>query len=115
MSSDFPGSESTRLRERGADSWAAAVSHPMVAEIGAGTLPHPTFRFYFEQNIQYLHEYVRAIALTVASAPDRDAQATLGRFLGQIVDVEIPANLGFLRRLGGSPEELPEPLPTTRG
>ena len=33
-------SASALLRERGAASWAAAVSHPMVAEIGAGTLPH---------------------------------------------------------------------------
>jgi thiaminase len=27
----------------------------MVAAIGDGTLPHETFRFYFEQNVQYLH------------------------------------------------------------
>jgi thiaminase (transcriptional activator TenA) len=39
-------SESARLRERGAATWAAAVAHPMVSEIGAGTLPHETFRFY---------------------------------------------------------------------
>ena len=44
-------SESSRLKERGASQWAAAIAHPMVAEIGAGTLPHPTFRFYFEQNL----------------------------------------------------------------
>ena len=45
------GSVSELLRERGATSWAAAVSHPMVAEIGAGSLPHETFRYYFEQNV----------------------------------------------------------------
>jgi thiaminase/transcriptional activator TenA len=106
---------SQRLRERGAATWAAAVAHPMVAAIGTGTLPHETFRFYFEQNVHYLHSYVRAIALTIAAAPDRTSQATLARFLGQIVDVEIPANLGFLIRLGGSPDALPTPLPTTRG
>jgi thiaminase/transcriptional activator TenA len=110
-----PASESRRLRERGAATWAAAIAHPMVAEIGAGTLPHETFRFYFEQNLQYLHSYVGAIALTIAAAPDRRSQATLARFLGQITDVEIPANLGFLTRLGGSPDALPAPLPTTRG
>jgi thiaminase/transcriptional activator TenA len=107
--------ESARLRERGAATWAAAVTHPMVVAIGSGTLPHETFRFYFEQNLQYLHEYVRAIALTVAAAPDRSSQSLLARFLGQIVDVEIPANLAFLTRLGGSAASLPDPLPTTRG
>jgi thiaminase/transcriptional activator TenA len=106
---------SARLRERGAATWAAATSHPMVAEIGAGALPHETFRFYFEQNIQYLHCYVQGIALAIAAAPDRASQATLARFLVQITDVEIPANLTFLTRLGGSPDRLPAPLPTTRG
>jgi thiaminase (transcriptional activator TenA) len=108
-------SESARLRERGAATWAAAVTHPMVAAIGSGTLRHETFQFYFEQNVQYLHEYVRAIALTIAVAPDRAAQSVLAQFLGQIVDVEIPANLAFLARLGGSAASLPDPLPTTRG
>jgi len=108
-------SESARLRERGATTWAAAVAHPMVTAIGTGTLPHETFRFYFEQNLQYLHEYVRGIALAIAAAPDRASQATLARFLGQIVNVEIPANIDFLQRLGGSPDALPPMLPTTRG
>jgi thiaminase (transcriptional activator TenA) len=86
----------------------------MVAAIGAGTLPRQTFRFYFEQNIQYLHRYVQAIALTIAAAPDRSSQAVLARFLGQITEVEIPANVRFLVRLGGSPDALPAPLAVTR-
>jgi thiaminase (transcriptional activator TenA) len=105
-------SESQRLKARGAASWAAAVAHPMVAEIGAGTLPHEVFRFYFEQNLGYLHEYARAIALTVAGTTGRDAMSTLTRFLGQIVDVEIPANESFLTRLGGSPDPAVPLLPT---
>jgi len=109
-------SESARLKERGAASWAAAVAHPMVAEIGAGTLPHATFRFYFEQNLGYLHEYARAIAFTIAgtsSGPGgREAMSVLTRFLGQIVDVEVPANESFLTRLGGSPGTPAPLLPT---
>ena len=115
-------SESQRLKARGAAAWAAAVAHPMVAEIGAGTLPHETFRFYFEQNLGYLHEYARAIALTVAGTGPagayaagtgaRAAASTLTRFLGQIIDVEIPANESFLTRLGGSPDPLDPLLPT---
>ena len=60
-------SESQRLKARGAGSWAAAVAHPMVAEIGAGSLPHATFRFYFEQNLGYLREYARAIAFAATA------------------------------------------------
>lgn len=83
----------------------------MVAEIGAGTLPHATFRFYFSQNILYLREYARAIAFAAAGTADRGALSVLARFLGQIVDVEIPANEAFLGRLGGSAGSVM--LPTT--
>jgi thiaminase/transcriptional activator TenA len=93
-------SASALLRERGAASWAAAVSHPMVAEIGAGTLPHETFRYYFEQNVLYLEDYARAIALIIGRAPDLAAVRVLTRFLSQIVDTELPANYEFLARLG---------------
>jgi thiaminase/transcriptional activator TenA len=78
----------------------------MARAIGDGSLPHAVFRGYFEQNILYLQDYARAIALIVATAPDRDALTTLSRFQRQIVETEIPANLRFLERLGGDPEGL---------
>jgi thiaminase/transcriptional activator TenA len=102
MSERWPNGVSARLRERGAASWAAATGHPMVRQIGAGTLPHETFRRYFEQNILYLGDYARSIALILGKAPDLAAVDVLGRFLHQISATEIPANLDFLRRLGGS-------------
>ena len=73
----------------------------MVQAIADGSLPHRTFRGYFEQNILYLQDYARAIAMIVAKAPDREAITTLSRFQAQIVENEIPANLRFLERLGG--------------
>jgi thiaminase (transcriptional activator TenA) len=104
------------LRERGKATWLAAISHPMVRQIGDGTLPHPAFRRYFEQNVPYLVDYARAIGLIIGKAPDIAAVDVLARFLGQIVGTEIPANLAFLSRLGGPPEtgvELAPMLPTT--
>ena len=106
------------LRSAGRDAWAAAVSHPTVRAIAAGTLPHETFRGYFEQNIRYLEDYARAIALAAAKAPDREGLDVLSRFLRQIVATEIPANLAFLQRLGGSADRLPGPAelnPVTYG
>jgi len=96
------GPVSELLRARGAATWAAATGHPMVAEIGAGTLPRETFRRYFEQNTQYLEDYARAIALVIATAPSREAISVLSRFLAQITETEIPANYSFLERLGGN-------------
>ena len=62
---------------------------------------HETFRYYFEQNVLYLEDYARAIALIIGRAPDLAAVTVLTRFLGQIVDTELPANYAFLARLGG--------------
>jgi thiaminase (transcriptional activator TenA) len=95
---------SAALHDAGEAAWAAAVAHPMVLQIADGTLPHSTFHRYFTQNVLYLEAYARAIGLIVGKAPDRDAIATLTRFQGQIVGTEIPANLAFLRRLGGDPD-----------
>ena len=94
---------SGELHERGKPVWATAISHPMVKHIGEGTLPHPTFRRYFEQNVLYLNDYARAIGFIIGNAPDWDAADVLSRFLRQIVGTEIPANIAFLSRLGGSP------------
>lgn len=96
-----PQRVSRALHESGADTWERATNHPMVRAIGDGSLPHALFRGYFEQNILYLQDYARAIALIVSKAPDRDAIISLSRFLSQIVETEIPANIRFLERLGG--------------
>lgn len=93
----------TQLHDRGRSVWEAAHRHPMIAEIGRGTLPHETFHFYFEQNIMYLGDYARAIAFILAKAPDINTLSVLGRFLQQIVENEIPANLQFLARLDAAP------------
>ena len=97
---------SSTLHARGQAAWAAATGHPMVREIGAGTLARETFRRYFEQNILYLEEYARAIALIIGKAPNREAIGLLSRFLSRIVQEEIPSNGAFLERLGGDPAQL---------
>jgi thiaminase/transcriptional activator TenA len=97
---------SSLLQESGRQRWTAAIDHPMVREIGNGSLPHAKFRTYFEQNLLYLQDYARAIALIVGKAPTRQSLTTLCRFLTQIVEHEIPANAAFLIRLGGDPTDL---------
>jgi len=107
---------SLELRERGKPAWISATSHPMVRQIGEGTLPHEIFRRYFEQNVLYLADYSRAIGLIIGKAPDLASASVLSRFLEQIVGTEIPANIAFLARLGGSPEKAEDPasmLPAT--
>jgi thiaminase (transcriptional activator TenA) len=92
---------SERMHEQGRPIWERATNHPMVREIGEGSLPHETFRYYFSQNILYLEDYARALGLIIGKAPDREAIDVLSRFLGRISAEEIPANLRFFERLGG--------------
>jgi thiaminase/transcriptional activator TenA len=106
-----PRSVSLHLREIGITTWRAATEHPMVREIGAGTLPHDRFRWFFEQNVLYLEDYARAIGLILGKAPDGDALDVLSRFAAQIVHTELPANRNFLRRLGGDVDRI-DPLTT---
>jgi hypothetical protein len=68
---------SARLRARRGE-LGSCYRHPMVRQIGAGTLPHETFRRYFEQNILYRGDYARAIGLILAKAPDLAATNVLG-------------------------------------
>jgi thiaminase/transcriptional activator TenA len=94
-------SVSRSLQEKGQPIWQRATDHPMVREIGEGSLPHAKFRFYFSQNILYLEDYARALGLIIGKAPDREAIDILSRFLERISGEEIPANYRFFEQLGG--------------
>ena len=52
-----------------AELWDALHAHPFIRELAAGTLPPESFRFYIEQNLQYLLEYARAMAIAPRGAP----------------------------------------------
>ena len=91
------------LHDRCAPIWSSAAAHPMVQAIGDGSLPHKTFRYYFEQNILYLQNYARAISLVLAKAPDAEAIDLLGQFVRGESERELPMNYDFLHRLGGDP------------
>jgi thiaminase (transcriptional activator TenA) len=92
---------SAQLRAVGCDSWQAAIDHPMVKGIASGSLPHAVFRHYFQQNIAYLEDYARAVAMVTSKAPDRGALVVLANMTAQIISIELPANRSFLARLGG--------------
>jgi thiaminase (transcriptional activator TenA) len=93
------GSLCAELRAGSDAIWASLHEHPFVRELAAGTLPLERFRFYLEQNLMYLPEYARAIALGAARAGDVDE---LGRFsdaLASVVAEEIPKDRELLARV----------------
>lgn len=90
------------------------LEHPTVRGIGAGDLPEETFRYYLEQDFQFLLRFVRVLAISASSAPDLGSMAQLSRLVTSTVDLEIDALKALYRRFGGDPVRLDavEPSPT---
>jgi thiaminase (transcriptional activator TenA) len=89
----------TRLREDSLPVWEQLASHPFVAELAAGTLPPERFRFYLEQNLMYLPEYSRAIAIGAARSRDGEELRSFAAALENIVATEIPENEALLAQV----------------
>lgn len=79
--------------------WHRLTAHPFVVEMAAGELPPEKFRFYIEQNIQYLPDYARVLAMGAAKSRDRAELSRFTRSLAQIVDFELDQNAELLRRV----------------
>jgi thiaminase (transcriptional activator TenA) len=86
-------------RAAAAHVWDELPRHPFVTGMADGSLPPSTYQYYVGQNLLYLPQYARAIALAVAKSRD---DAELHRFsaaLDNIVTVEIPQNRELLSRV----------------
>lgn len=88
-----------RLRADCASLWEGLHRHPFIRELAAGTLPPDTFRFYVEQNLQYLPEYARTIATGAAKAADLPTMRLFADDLRNVLESEIPENEELLRRV----------------
>jgi len=93
------GSLCERMREDCGAVWEALHEHPFVTELAAGTLPPEKFRFYLEQNLMYLPEYSRAIALGAACSRDDAELRAFAADLQNIVGTEIPENERLLAEI----------------
>jgi thiaminase/transcriptional activator TenA len=69
----------------------AALQHPVVRAIGDGSLAPETFRFYLEQDYQFLLRYARVLAQAVSASPDLPTARRLADVLHATLAVEIDA------------------------
>ncbi len=96
--------------------WDAIVDHPMVAQLGEGTLDEAPFRYWVRQDYVYLVEYSRVFALGAAKAPDLGRLGTFAGLLESTVNTEMDLHREYAAEFGISERELAatEPSPTTR-
>ncbi|MEI7761398.1 MAG: thiaminase II [Thermoleophilia bacterium] len=88
-----------RLRDDAGANWGRLHSHPFIAGLASGTLPLDTFRFYVEQNLQYLPEYARAMALAASRADEIETMQIFAADLTTVIETEIPENRDLLERV----------------
>lgn len=79
--------------------WEGLRAHPFIRELAAGTLPPEKFRFFLEQNLLYLPEYARAMAVGAAASDELALARYFSDALENIVENEIPQNEELLERV----------------
>ncbi len=96
--------------------WTEIVAHPMVEQLGAGTLDEEPFRYWVRQDYRYLIEYGRLFAHGAANAPDLDRMGTFAELLESTINTEMDLHRSYAAEFGISEAELEatEPSPTTQ-
>jgi len=96
--------------------WDATVAHPMVEQLGEGTLDESPFRYWVRQDYVYLVEYARVFALGAANAPDLARMSTFAELLDSTINTEMDLHRAYAADFGISEStlEATEPSPTTQ-
>jgi thiaminase (transcriptional activator TenA) len=92
---------SASLRLQCDPTWAGLHAHPFLRELAAGVLPLENFRFFIEQDLLFLPEFARCMALGAAKS---ESNEELEFFAGQLdgtVRLEIPSNRRLLAQVTG--------------
>jgi len=99
-------SPSAWLRDSSEPEWSELAHELFVRELAAGELAPERFRFYIEQNLLYLPQYARVMALGAAKSRDERELAMFAAALRQVIDVELPENRALLARVvqAGAPD-----------
>jgi thiaminase/transcriptional activator TenA len=81
------------------ESWQALHDHPFIRELAAGTLAPDRFRFYVEQDLFFLPELARAVAIGITHAGDTEAMRHFAEETAIVVGRELENQHELLRRI----------------
>jgi thiaminase (transcriptional activator TenA) len=94
---------STRLWTDIEPIFAAILDHPFLTGLTDGTLDSGVFGEYVAQDVHYLHDYARALAIVGAKAPTLAATSMFARHAAEVFDVELALHAALLPELGLDP------------
>jgi thiaminase/transcriptional activator TenA len=99
MMTPAAASFSARLREQCDGIWAGLHAHPFLGELTRGILPLEAFRFFIEQDLFFLPEFARCMAMGAAKSRGEDELEFFTRQLDGIIRLEIPSNRRLLEQV----------------
>jgi thiaminase (transcriptional activator TenA) len=111
-----PDSWSRRLWADIESTFAAILAHPFLTGLTDGSLDEAAFAQYVAQDVHYLRDYARALAIVGAKAPSLESTAMFARHAAEVFDVELALHSTLLPELGLNPSQLSAipPTPTTQ-
>jgi len=111
-----PGSWSTQLWTGIEPIFEAILAHPFITGLTDGSLDESAFAQYVAQDVHYLRDYARALAIVGAKAPTLADTAMFARHAAEVFDVELALHSTLLPELGLDATALTEapPSPTTK-
>ncbi|GLP75275.1 aminopyrimidine aminohydrolase [Mycobacterium antarcticum] len=98
-----PRTWSDRLWNDIEPTFAAILAHPFVTGLTDGTLDADAFAHYVAQDVHYLRDYARALAIVGAKAPTLADTAMFARHAAEVFDVELSLHDTLLPALGLDP------------
>ncbi|WP_029113872.1 TenA family protein [Mycobacterium sp. URHB0044] len=111
-----PDCWSARLWREIEPTFAAILGHPFPTGLIDGSLDTEVFAHYVAQDVHYLRDYARALAIVAAKAPTLADTAMFARHAAEVFDVELELHTALLPQLGLDAATLGAVpvLPTTR-
>lgn len=95
-----PGIWSARLWDEIEPTFQAILAHPFITGLTDGTLALNVFAHYVAQDVHYLRDYARALAIVGAKAPRLADTAMFTRHAAEVYDVELSLHATLLPALG---------------
>jgi thiaminase/transcriptional activator TenA len=107
---------SERLWDEIEPTFAAILAHPFATGLADGTLDTDVFAHYVAQDVHYLRDYARALAIVGAKAPTLTDTAMFARHAADVLEVELSLHGTLLPALGldGATVGGARVMPTTR-